>query len=159
MSECQKVEQANNLIGDSVGKAEADAVHEALKEVNQTRLLNSPIHARANELAPQLDAKGLYQGVWTTDDGKNAVVNQSDGKPRSLMAGDKERSETISFEPSAQASPVINSIEWNCNGKITRSSFVLDRQGQAVRNYIVLPTGIELEFDKSGKAADIRRAF
>jgi hypothetical protein len=158
MRDCSKIEQSYKDLTPTSNPEEASALVAALKEINESRILNSDLYGNAAANAKEMQK----DGVWTKDlpageKGATAYMNQSDGKPTAVVFKDGDREEVLHFDMRT-ARPSLDSVSTECSGRAITSSTVLE-DGKAIGQYIHLPTGIEVEVDEHGAPFGINPTF
>jgi hypothetical protein len=156
-ADCGKIESAYKDLTLDSNPNDAAGLVEALKEVNESRILKSEVYKHADASAAKMQADGVYTwDIPTGIPGTTSFLNQDKGRPTALELKDAERRETLLFDIGT-ALPSINTIELSCPGGAIYTSNVFGSGAQPQREFIRVPSGIEIEADPHGQPKFIRR--
>lgn len=157
MEDCSKIEAAAAKLSLQSKPEEAAALVAALKEVNQSRLLNSGFHKQAEGLALEMNTAKLYtKDLPTKNPGEKVFMNQSEGKPAVIVLDQGNRNEVLRFDPQT-GKPMLDTVTLDCKSSPVQTMSLLDEGGKARHQTVRLPGKLEIEVDDSGSPFKIRR--
>jgi hypothetical protein len=157
MADCGSFESKYKDLTPNSKPEEAQPLMEALKEINQIRLLNSEIQRQGEEMAPGLQKSHTVVGHWGVKDG-TAMVVQNGGSARAIEVKNANGNiETLRYDVGDDPKPVMDIVTISCSDKQIQSSFTIDQSGKAIHNTVYLPNHVQIEADMDGKPTSIQR--
>ncbi|HEY9792221.1 MAG TPA: hypothetical protein V6D22_17590 [Candidatus Obscuribacterales bacterium] len=164
MSDCGAFEAKYKDLTPNSKPEDAQPLMEALKEVNQMRLLNSNVQKLAEDQAAAARKNGLLISHFAFNGGESqATILQREGKLAAIELKHADgNSETLRYDiysTDQGAKPTSDTINIACPGKPITSNFDFDNKGNFTKNYVTLPNNLEIEADATGKVTHIRKSF